>query len=357
MDENETGIRQVAAERVDQAAELFLQGKHSAARQELEAALRINPRNATAHGNLGYIYLTLREPERAIPYLERALELEPDLEGITDALANARTAAGLEVADTDEEVAFVIDDEPIVVESKNPSPEAASEKLGLSGPVLFVAGFLLVIVLAVTLLRPSGTPQTPVETMELELPPPVQPLDADPQPEVQTSEPESIHAESTDAKSTDAGSPDAKTPDQQVASADRSEQPVATSSKPPSQPVTRAEPETDTTTATVTVSETAETKTADVEPVEEMPAAAPAGDYEIQLGAFGAGEDAAMAAWQQLAAANPRLQSLTPRVEPAEVEGQGVLYRLKAGPLDEDTARAICDGLNAAGQACFPARR
>jgi tetratricopeptide (TPR) repeat protein len=48
-----------------------------AARNALEAALHLNPRGPGAHNNLAVFYLNMGEPARAIPLLERSLELRP----------------------------------------------------------------------------------------------------------------------------------------------------------------------------------------------------------------------------------------------------------------------------------------
>jgi tetratricopeptide (TPR) repeat protein len=48
-----------------------------AARNAWEAALHLNPRGPGAHNNLAVFYLYMGEPARAIPLLERSLELRP----------------------------------------------------------------------------------------------------------------------------------------------------------------------------------------------------------------------------------------------------------------------------------------
>jgi tetratricopeptide (TPR) repeat protein len=82
-----------AAQHVDRSAELFKAGRLEEAKRELEAALRINPLNPTAHGNMGAVLLEQGRPEEAIPWLEKALALNPKLEGATQALAKAQSAA------------------------------------------------------------------------------------------------------------------------------------------------------------------------------------------------------------------------------------------------------------------------
>jgi tetratricopeptide (TPR) repeat protein len=82
-----------ARQHVDRGAELARQGRFAEAEKKLRQAIEINPLNATAHGNLGGVYLRRGMPEEAIPWLEKALELNPYLEGIPEALTQARAAA------------------------------------------------------------------------------------------------------------------------------------------------------------------------------------------------------------------------------------------------------------------------
>jgi hypothetical protein len=75
---------------VDQGAQLIMTEAYDEAEKALTAALAINPMNATAHGNMGAIHLRRGRPDKAIPWLEKALELNPRIEGIPQALAEAR---------------------------------------------------------------------------------------------------------------------------------------------------------------------------------------------------------------------------------------------------------------------------
>lgn len=84
--------RQEEARLVDQGARSIMAGAYDEAEQALAAALVINPLKATAHGNMGAIHLRRGQPNSAIPWLEKALELNPRLEGIPQALAAARAA-------------------------------------------------------------------------------------------------------------------------------------------------------------------------------------------------------------------------------------------------------------------------
>jgi SPOR domain len=80
--------------------------------------------------------------------------------------------------------------------------------------------------------------------------------------------------------------------------------------------------------------------------------AGPVGDHRIQLGAFSAGETATRRAWSSLKAKHAAtLGPLTPRVDTITRDGVK-LWRLQAGPLDLAQARAACEKLKAAGDAC-----
>jgi HEAT repeat protein len=83
-----------AKEHVDRAAQLLFEGSYVEAETELRAAIAINPLNATAHANMGGVFLRLERPGEAIPWLEKALELNPRIEGVSQALAQARAAQG-----------------------------------------------------------------------------------------------------------------------------------------------------------------------------------------------------------------------------------------------------------------------
>jgi len=81
-------------------------------------------------------------------------------------------------------------------------------------------------------------------------------------------------------------------------------------------------------------------------------AKASGGAYGVQLGAFGAGADAAHKRWTELQAAYPTLLAgLTPKVSPAKGTS-GTLYRLQVSDLAGKRARAICQALKAKHQAC-----
>lgn len=86
-----------ARELVDQSMVLMQQSRFQEAEDVLRRAQGINPYNACAFGNLGGVYFTQERFAESIPWLEKALTIDPVLEGIPQALAQARqktSAAG-----------------------------------------------------------------------------------------------------------------------------------------------------------------------------------------------------------------------------------------------------------------------
>lgn len=84
-----------------------------------------------------------------------------------------------------------------------------------------------------------------------------------------------------------------------------------------------------------------------------LAAAGKSGEYRLQLGAFGRGEDAAHRAWRELSRRHPDLLgTLTPRVDMVEHGGRR-LWRLQAGPLARDRAQSLCARLKAGGTPCL----
>ena len=81
-----------AARLVDRGAQLIMAGDYDGAETALSQALAVNPMNATAHANMGGLHLRRGLPEQAIPWLEKALEINPRLEGVQEALAGARAS-------------------------------------------------------------------------------------------------------------------------------------------------------------------------------------------------------------------------------------------------------------------------
>ncbi len=79
-----------SSQHVDRGGTLFQQGRHDEAEAEFRQAIEINPWNATAHGNIGVIFLRRGEPREAIRWLERALELNPRVPGGRECLEMAK---------------------------------------------------------------------------------------------------------------------------------------------------------------------------------------------------------------------------------------------------------------------------
>jgi cell division septation protein DedD len=87
-------------------------------------------------------------------------------------------------------------------------------------------------------------------------------------------------------------------------------------------------------------------------PANAMKAAAKAGSYGIQLGAFKSSADAANRRWTHLDKEYPKLLAgLSPTVSPKK-SASGTLYRLQVAGLTEQHARAICKTLKSKSQGC-----
>ena len=86
--------------RPEEAADVSHQ-PHGLREAELEKAVAKNPQNAGALHDLGKLYLGDGKPEKAIPYLQRAAQIEPSAQNLfdwgTELLAQRNIAAGLEV--------------------------------------------------------------------------------------------------------------------------------------------------------------------------------------------------------------------------------------------------------------------
>ena len=82
------------------------------------------------------------------------------------------------------------------------------------------------------------------------------------------------------------------------------------------------------------------------------PGATTSAMYRIQLGAFAGGDKQAMGEWRRLQGEYPQLLGgLTPSVKLATTTS-GHLYRLQAGVMTEERARAACAELKSHNQAC-----
>jgi hypothetical protein len=79
---------------VDESVELIERGEYGRAEAVLREAQKQNPHNACAFGNLGGVFFEQERFEEAIPWLEKALTIDPGLEGIPQALEEARRRAG-----------------------------------------------------------------------------------------------------------------------------------------------------------------------------------------------------------------------------------------------------------------------
>jgi len=75
---------------VNKGVELFLQGRFQEAEVAYKQALEIFPENAVARGNIGHTLFAQGKIEEAIPWLEKALQLDPMLDGVPQALDEAR---------------------------------------------------------------------------------------------------------------------------------------------------------------------------------------------------------------------------------------------------------------------------
>lgn len=82
-----------AASLVNKGVQLWTSGKEDAAIRETARALQTNPWNASTHGNLGVFLYERGQYEQSAVLLERALLLDPDLEGAHDFLQKAIDAS------------------------------------------------------------------------------------------------------------------------------------------------------------------------------------------------------------------------------------------------------------------------
>ena len=88
-------------------------------------------------------------------------------------------------------------------------------------------------------------------------------------------------------------------------------------------------------------------------PVSPANIAALEGSYRIQLSAVRT-QDAVAPEWARLKHHFPEtLSALKMEATKTEVEGKGTFYRIEAGPLDQNGAKAACEHLRAQGLGCF----
>ena len=82
-----------AREHNDRGGQLMMQGRYAAAAKEFRRAIEANPLNATAHSNLGLALYKQRRLKEAISWLEKALAIDPRLEGVPEALVQYKAEA------------------------------------------------------------------------------------------------------------------------------------------------------------------------------------------------------------------------------------------------------------------------
>lgn len=87
------GRQQISQQHVDQGGRLFQQGLADEALREFQLAIEANPFNATAHGNIGVVFMRRAEPGEAFEWFERALEIDPNVPGGKEMLDEARRQA------------------------------------------------------------------------------------------------------------------------------------------------------------------------------------------------------------------------------------------------------------------------
>jgi tetratricopeptide (TPR) repeat protein len=67
-------------------------GQNRRALESYKRAIRLNPRNAIAQGYVGELYVESGSPKKALPFLQRALELNKNLQERSEPLSQARVA-------------------------------------------------------------------------------------------------------------------------------------------------------------------------------------------------------------------------------------------------------------------------
>ena len=82
--------QQTSADHVDRGVSYIREKQLARAKEEIQKSQEINPLNPVAWSNYGYVLLLEGKSREAIPYLEKALSLNPKLEGVAAALDRAR---------------------------------------------------------------------------------------------------------------------------------------------------------------------------------------------------------------------------------------------------------------------------
>lgn len=83
-------LQQKAAQFVTYGDELIKQGRYAEAERNLKKAIELNPFNETAYANMGGVFFFQKQYGKAIPWFEKALNINPRIEGVPEALAQAR---------------------------------------------------------------------------------------------------------------------------------------------------------------------------------------------------------------------------------------------------------------------------
>lgn len=83
--------QQLSGQHVDQGGRLFQQGLADEALQEFKRSIEANPWNATAHGNIGVIFLRRDQLREALRWFERALEIDPTVPGAREMVERIRS--------------------------------------------------------------------------------------------------------------------------------------------------------------------------------------------------------------------------------------------------------------------------
>lgn len=85
-------LKQIKArEHNDRGGQFMMQGNYIEAEKEFRQAVESNPLNAAAHSNVGLSLYKQGQIEEAIPWLEKALSINPRHEGAREALAKWKT--------------------------------------------------------------------------------------------------------------------------------------------------------------------------------------------------------------------------------------------------------------------------
>ena len=74
----------------DLGGQLFQQGHYAEAEAECKKAVEANPYNATAYSNVGFAISKQGRLEESIPWLEKALSINPRLEGASEGLVKIK---------------------------------------------------------------------------------------------------------------------------------------------------------------------------------------------------------------------------------------------------------------------------